>query len=253
MLSTVLKHDCWKYANDHIDATRIVFTDQLAPKGVRRYDVSDARDRGVVRWKDGDTYYFSTQRAGVKVTAPRNCADLFAEIEGLETLDGTMLDTGNAVDMSCMFFRCKSLANIIGLQDWNVSNVTDMASMFAECYALENVDKLHSWDVSHVENMNGMFWACASLTNVNGLADWDVSHVTKMNYMFGHTSLTNIDAIAEWDVSNVTDMRGMFWRCWSLQNVDGLRDWNVSQGCRTWKIFGNCPIRTTMPSWYHAN
>jgi hypothetical protein len=143
--------------------TRIIITDRLAPKGVRKYDVSEAQDGGVVRWKVGDTYYVSTQRAGVKVIAPEHCFRLFSELESLKTFDGTMLDVSGVTEMRCMFYGCTSLLGIIGLQGWDIRNVKDIRLMFAYCPHLEIVDGLADWDVSHVEKMNDMFLRCPKM------------------------------------------------------------------------------------------
>jgi surface protein len=148
------------------NATHIVFTDQPAPKGVRKYDVSKAQDKGVVRWKDGDTYYFSTQRPGVKVVAPEISTYLFLGLKKLETIEASMLDVSNVTDMTGMFFSCKSLKNVDGLASWDVSNVAIMYCMFDGCRSLKNVDSLSNWDVSNVKDRDGMFYRCSNLTTV---------------------------------------------------------------------------------------
>jgi surface protein len=223
-LSTVLRQKCWKYAPDHVGVAHVVFTDQPAPKDVRKYDVSDAKDKGVVRWRDGDTYYFSTQRPGVKVVAPQHCDQLFQGCISMQSIDGSMLDVSNVQDMGWMFCHCCSLEDIDSLADWDVGQVRHMESVFYNCFALRNVDALQNWNIHNVNWMGGMFISC---------------------------SLENTDAIARWDVSNVKHMDGMFCHCESLENVDALAQWNVDQRCTTQHMFDGCPIRTTIPSWYH--
>jgi surface protein len=184
-LSTVLRNP--GYFEPYLvpkNATHIVFTDQPAPKGVRKYDVSKAQDKGVVRWKDGDTYYFSTQRPGVKVVAPEISTYLFSELEKLATIEASMLDVSNVKRMDGMFLSCKSLKNVDGLASWDVSNVTSMDDMFLSCKSLENVDGLAKWDVGNVIPMKAMFCGYKSLENVDGLVSWDVGNVTTMKAMF---------------------------------------------------------------------
>jgi surface protein len=205
--------------------THIVFTDHPAPSDVDVQDVSNMRDGGVVAWEEGDTMYISTQRAGVKVTAPENCACLFLALENLEIFDGTMLDVSQVRYMCFFFYGCKSLTEIIGLQNWDTSHVTDMDGMFVECYALQGVDSLANWDVSNVQTMSWMFHGCSHLENIDDLATWDVSHVENMALLFdGCKSLKNVDGLLGWNVRNVTDMCDMF---------------------------GGCPNLSTKPSWYH--
>jgi surface protein len=217
-LSTVLKYKCWQYAPNHKNVKQIVFTDQPAPVGVKTHDVSEAQDGGVVRWKDGDAYYFSTQRAGVKVTAPSDCYKLFSEFINLKTFHGSMLDTRNVVRMHAMFAVCKSLENVNGLSEWNVSNVEDFGGMFSRCASLHNLDGLEDWNVGHAVSMAYMFKGCKLLENVDALTDWDVSNVKNMGYLFHECNgLENIDGLRNWDVGNVTKMEHMFASCMSLK------------------------------------
>jgi surface protein len=252
VLSTVLRLQCWKYAPNHKYIRQIVFTDKPAPVGIKSHDVSEAQDGGVVRWKDGDTYYFSTQRHGVKVTAPSDCYKLFFECENLKTFDGSMLDTRNVVRMHEMFGVCKSLENINGLSEWNVSNVEDFGGMFHRCTSLYNLDGLKDWNVGHAVSMAYMFKRCKVLENVDALTDWDVGHVASMAHMFTScTSIKNVDALSHWNVSNVRNMWWMFAWCTSLKNVDGLLDWSVSHVTDMDMMFWWCPNLSTKPSWYH--
>jgi hypothetical protein len=55
MLSTVLNHKFWELVTNRQEATHIVFTDQPAPNDVKKYDVSEAQDGGVVMWVDEAT------------------------------------------------------------------------------------------------------------------------------------------------------------------------------------------------------
>jgi surface protein len=128
----------------------------------------------VVRWKDGDTYYFSTQRAGVKTTAPEDFSHWFGGLKNLTSLDATMLDTSSVRNMDGLFVNCSSLVDIVGLEDWDVSHVKSMDAMFESCESLQNVDFVAKWDVSKVKNMNWLFWCCPSLQNLNGLRNWNL-------------------------------------------------------------------------------
>jgi surface protein len=108
----------------------IVFTDQPAPAEGTSTDVSEADDGGVIRWKDGKSYYFSTQRPGVKVTAPKDCYMLFAGITELKSVDVSMLDTSYTTEMEGVFSECKNLRDIRGLETWDVSKVYNMKKCF---------------------------------------------------------------------------------------------------------------------------
>jgi surface protein len=92
------------------------------------------------------------------VTAPEDCKFLFANLEKLETFDGTMLDTSQTINMSNMFDGCDFLVEITGLQNWDVSKVENMRSMFAFCEKLDDVSSLAHWNVSSVKDMAQMFF-----------------------------------------------------------------------------------------------
>lgn len=237
--------------------TKVVFTDQSAPSGVEVQDVSQVQDGGVVRWGDGNTYFFSTQRKGVKVAAPKNCSKLFAGLENLKVFDGTMLDMSEVWITKCMFANCTSLVEIVGLEAWNMSHVRSMAGMFLECCSLENIDGLQTWNVGNVENLSGMFLECTNIKDWNCLKDWNVSNVKTMRAMFEHcVSFKNVDVLSKWSVNNVEDMGFMFSLCCYLKNIDGLADWDVSWDVDNKEkmdgMFFGCPHVTTKPTWYHV-
>jgi surface protein len=197
-LSTVLKR------NDALNsplvpkaAKHVVFTDQPAPSGVKVRDVSQAQDGGVVAWDDSyGTFFISAQRPGTKVTAPEDCSSLFAEMKNLESFDGTMLDVSRVQYMCFFFDGCKSLAEIIGLQNWDTSHVMNMDGVFADCYALQSVDSLANWDVSAVRTVADMFYRCKALTSVDALANWNVSNAWNIDFMFG--GCPNLTATPSW-------------------------------------------------------
>jgi surface protein len=174
----------------------IVFTDQPAPKGKETVDVSEAKDKGVVRWEEGNTVYLSTQRPGIKVTAPTDCTQLFRGCVSLERLDVAMLDVSNVTDMTGMFMYCRNLPTIEGLETWDVGRVERMADMFSGCTSLTNIDAIAEWDVRNVYCMNGMFDGCRSITNVDAFSKWDVREVEDMRCMFNFCKM--LASLSSW-------------------------------------------------------
>jgi surface protein len=248
VLSTILKNE---YGfNFPTAAKHITFTDQPAPAGVETRDMSEAGDGGVVGWMQGDTFYVSTQRPGVKVTAPADCYHLFAYLDvqsKFTELDVTGLDTHNVTNMCLMFYNCTSLSNIDGLADWDTSNVINIGGIFYNCKSLASLDGLASWDVSHVTSMSTMFSGCTTLENIDALANWDVSNVTNMSHMFYDcTSLQNVDSLASWNTTNVTDIHVMFYGCKSLSNIDGLAGWDTHNVTDMCLLFDNCSSLTNV-------
>lgn len=185
MLSTVLRNsnlDCTLPKIIPSAAPCITFTDRIAPQNIVLTDLSVAKDGGVVRWREGDMYYISTQRSGMKVKAPKDCSFLFSEC--CRFIDASMLDVSNVTNMRSMFSYCQFLEHVDGLENWNVSNVVDMTCMFSNCWRLKNIDGLENWDVSSVVDMNYMFQTAISLENIDPLESWDVKNVKYMVGMF---------------------------------------------------------------------
>jgi surface protein len=221
-LSTELYNSCWIDKKPIAPVQRpqliqhIVFTDEKAPADVKTFDVSEAQDGGVVRWRDGKTLYFSTQRAGVKVTAPEYACCLFENC-AVKSIDVTMLDVSNARTLGGMFLDCRKLKKIKGLDTWNVSNVSNMVKMFSNC-AIESLDGLEDWDVSNVQSMKSMFDGCVLLSNISALKNWDVSNLENTEMMFFWCeSISNIDSIEGW--SNIKSKHRMFGGTYSLAHT----------------------------------
>lgn len=71
----------------------------------------------------------------------------------------------------------------------NLQNVTSMRSMFTQCTSLANVPGINSWNVSSVTDMAAMFLG-VSLFN-EPIGNWNVSNVTAINQMFAGASSFN--------------------------------------------------------------
>ena len=179
---------------------------------------------------------------------------------GLTSLSGAFNGTTNLTDVPSTLpsgildlsysFRSTGQANIINLNNWNVSNVTDMKKMF--CAAFVFNQDIGSWNVSNVTNMRDMFinasafnnggsstinnWTVSSVLFMDGMffranafnqdiGNWDVSNVTNMNYMFHDVTSFNQD-IGSWNVSRVRNMEMMFYQA-SAFNQD-IGSWDVS-------------------------
>ena len=83
------------------------------------------------------------------VLAPADSSYLFCDLDAVEAIDLSGLDTSRVTDMSEMFRGCSSLASL-DLSGWDTSRVTDMGSMFYSCKALRSLDLSH-FDTSRVK------------------------------------------------------------------------------------------------------
>ena len=166
-----------------------------------------------------------------------NLSDLF---RGCSTLKITATDSptfANVTDMSHMFYYCREIDNIPGIENWDVSKVTNMKNMFNNAAKFNG--NISGWNVSQVEDMSGMFahaqafnqdisnWKVGNVKNMGGvnfykggmfegakafnqdLSKWDVSKVENMSYMFNGATAFNQD-LSNWNVSNVNNMQYMF-------------------------------------------
>ena len=175
------------------------------------------------------------------VLAPADSSYLFCDLDAVEALDLSGLDTSRVTDMSGMFWVCSSLTSL-DLSGWDTSRVTDMGSMFYSCKALRSLD-LSPFDTSRVTDMEGMFSGCKALRSLD-LSHFDTSRVTSMGGTYtggmfsGCSSLVSLD-LSGWDTSRVTDMEDMFKKCSSLVSLD-LSGWDTSQVTNMDDMFCNC-------------
>ena len=205
-------------------ATVVVFTDEVAPKGVATTDLTVAKDGDVVGWLDGTTWKVSTQNPNKVITFNENCAGMFISInsEGnpsyskLTQISFNNVDTSSVTNMGGMFGWCKKLTEL-DLSSFDTSNVRDMSGLFRRCENLRELD-LSTFDTSQVIEMGAMFSGCSSLTNLD-LRSFDTLNVGGMDHMFSRCSnLVSLD-LSSFDTSNVSVCEGMFDDCLSLKTV----------------------------------
>lgn len=205
-------------------ATSVVFTDEVAPKGTSTTDLTVIKDGGVVGWLDGTTWKVSTQDPNKAITFNENCFGMFSPIDNsgnfkpskLTHISLNNVDTSNVKEMGAMFIGCENLKNL-DLHNFETSNVKIMYGMFGGCSSLTSLD-LSSFDTSNVIEMSDMFSGCSSLTNLN-LRSFDTLNVGGMDHMFSRCSnLVSLD-LSSFDTSNVHICEGMFDDCLSLKTV----------------------------------
>ena len=255
-------------------ATSVVFTDEIAPNGVRLIDVSDAKDTGIVAWIDNTTYKVSTQRAGVKVNFNRYSSFMFYNCSNLTNIDFSNVDTNNVKDMVSMFYNCSNLTSL-DVRNFDTSNVTDMGAMFSHCSNLTSLDvsnfdtsnvtdmsnmfdmstttgiysnlttlDVRNFNTSNVTNMSNMFNSCFNLTTLD-VSNFDTSNVTNMRSMFdGCSTLTSLD-VSNFDTRNVMDMGCMFFYCKKLTTLD-VSNFDTSNVTDMSNMFKDCSNLTTL-------
>ena len=254
----------------HKNAERIVFTDIKAPKDKTVIDLSLDLDGGVVSWFDSfdNTFYVSSQRAGVKIKAHTSCANMFAHCANITEIDFSNLDTSGVTSMSSMFFGCSGLTEL-DLSSWNTSKVTDMSSMFARCTKLSTLDVGHfktdcvvttaamfekcsklteinvkNWNVGLVSSFTSMFSGCSGVTKLE-VDNWNMGSARAINNIFsGCSKLTSVN-VSKWNVSKVTNFDATFQSCSKLTTVD-VSKWDTSSATSMYGMFNGCSGLTSL-------
>ena len=166
------------------DINKIVFLGECNEIPSYVQDFSQDNDGSVVGWKnDSNVLYIAS-----------TCSDKIFANE----------------DSSFMFFNCRNLTSIQGLQYLDTSNVKDMSYMFSNCVSLTNLD-LSSFNTHLVKTMAYMFDGCESLKEVN-LEGVNTLRVTNMTHMFANCK--NLEMVeCEFDMRSVKDSDNMFANC----------------------------------------
>ena len=134
----------------------------------------------------------------------------------------------NIIDMSNMFYGCKSLLSLPDISKWNTINVTNMSYMFYGCKSLLSLPDISKWNTINVIDMSYMFYGCISLSTLPDISKWNIINATNMSYMlYGCISLSSLPDISKWNTKNVTNISYMFNGCVSLTSLPDITKWNI--------------------------
>ena len=162
-----------------------------------------------------------------------NCKNL-KEIKGLE-----YLNTKNVVNMAGTFEGCENLKEINGLNNFVTSNVVSMYAMFWNCYNLENLD-VSNFDTRKVGSFESMFNGCKSLKEIKGLNDFNGSVAYEFSEMFyGCSNLIVLD-VSNFDTRRGVIFTSMFAFCSKLREIKGLNNFNTNKGEKFDSMFYSC-------------
>ena len=219
-------------------------------------------------WIDSTAIQSIYVASGVKTNATFTYA--FRDCTSLVTADVASLDTSAATSLAGVFFGCKNLETIEGLEKWNVSKATSLRGLFSYCEALKSVD-LSAWNCASVTTIyemfeeatgiesiilpkNGMpqlqnaasaFRHCESLLSidVSGLANANLSSVY---YLFsGCYNLQEAVGYENLVTSKVKDVSYFFASCRELTSID-VSAWDVSNVTDFAAVFSQCWTLTSI-------
>ena len=171
-----------------------------------------------------------------------NFSHMFHLCKTLKNIDGLKnLDVSESKDLSYMFYKCSSLSDISALNNWDVSNCNNFEYMFFECVLISDINPLKDWKVFNGKDFGSMFYDCSTLSDISPLKDWNVFNSNYFTNMFrGCSSLKNIKALENWNVSNCKDFTSLFSGCRLLSDISPLRDWDVSNSNTLQGMFFGC-------------
>lgn len=134
--------------------------------------------------------------------------DMFAN-SGLTKIEfDESFDTKNVYSMNGMFYNCKNLETIIGLEYFDTKSCFSFQSMFLGCESLTNLDL--NFDTQSATDMSRMFRDCKNLTSISFGEKFVTSKVKDMSQMFAEcTSLDTLD-LSNFDTQNVERCYQMF-------------------------------------------
>ena len=196
-------------------------------------------------WQDAESLTFDSG-----VVFPDNSSGLFRNMQDLQSIDLSNIDTSNITNMSYMFYG-SSLTDL-DLRGVDTSNVTDMSYMFENCNSLTELD-LSSLDLPNLKYMDNMFRYCRNLSSVD-LSDFNAPKLESAGYLFYHCDhLTNVN-LNGFDAPNLYFMRAMFSNCGDLANLD-VSSLNTSKATNMMYMFFGCSSLTSLDlsSWDTSN
>jgi surface protein len=140
-----------------------------------------------------------------------------------------LIINNDLTNLEYMFYECKNLVNIDGLNNLDTSHVTNYSFLFYECSSLKNIDSLYYWNVKNSTDFSYMFYNCTLINDLSPLKKWNVPQCLNFSYMFyGCISLIDLAPLEYWNVSKLTNVEAMFWKCPNITKKLRLGAWDIS-------------------------
>lgn len=235
--------------NDTIPSgvSSISFTSEIVPNGIETFDVSEAQDRSILAWLEGDTYKVSTGNPTIEIYANKDCSDMFSWELTLTDISFDNFNTSKVENMSNMFCQTGCFGHKdcnLDLSSWDISNVTSMNDMFYKAFSNCNFNlNVSNWDTSKVTNMYEMFADCTT-ASITGLNTWNTSKVKNMSNMFYDLGYYRANAkeldLSSWDTISVTDMSSMFEYCRYIETIYVSDNWSIENVTNSDSMFSGC-------------
>ncbi len=134
-------------------------------------------------------------------------ASAFGELDNLEILDLTYLDTRNVTSMNFAFAELRKVTEL-DISHFNTSKLKKIIGVFFKMESLTDLN-LGEFNTSNATIFDWMFVDCKSLVTLDVSSFRTTNALAMDNLFMGMTSLENLD-VTKFDTNNVTRMRGTF-------------------------------------------
>ena len=126
------------------------------------------------------------------------------------------------IDMSYMFYDCKTLILISNISKLNTNKVNNMKALFSKCGKLKSLPDISKWDITKVRDVSYMFSGCQLLESLPNISKWNTNNVLNISSMFYFcVKLKALPDISEWNTNNIINMiimPNLFENCFLIVN-----------------------------------
>lgn len=149
-----------------------------------------------------------------------NTSQMFVNNYLLETVDITGCDTSMVTTADSMFSGCKSLREVKGIDELNLTKCTNVAAMFAQCSPMTefNVDK---WHLDSVTNCSNMFTNCSKVTSLD-FSSYNFNKSTPINFVNMCHGMSSLITIKLPSYLKGSSFNQMFFNCTSIVDLSGV-------------------------------
>lgn len=192
-----------------------------------------------------------------KVSNSKNFEAIFSSLYAIDEIIGLdTWDMSSATNINNMFYNCLKLKKLH--LPWNLKNIgtdigiagTTLKNVFYQCKNLEEITGLDTWDMSKIESIASLFFGCENIKKID-ISDWDLSSCRKIVAIF-----KNCLELEEVDMSNVKLTRNFkhftfgFEGCTNLHTIKGLSDINVNGLMNIVNLFKECKsLKADISNW----
>ena len=151
------------------------------------------------------------------------------------------------------FSQRPKLENPLNILEWKISNIIDISGIFYDCKSLKELPNISNWDTSNVINMSFLFYYCSSLKLLPDISKWNISNAKNISGLFdGCSSLEKIPNISRWETKQIEKMHSLFRNCSKIKYILDISNWNIIKIKDIHEIFLGCSNLESLPDIYRS-